>query len=135
MHTWEIVLIIYESAPRKIFCQCYQKYIRHHPSQRGVYTPTHKSRRVFSDILATAIMVNTLYGLETWYVKSFRHIGIIQNVFWHLTLTSSMSDVFVILQFLVTSSVIEFVETFDFYIHARVRSGDRILSVESDILL
>jgi len=57
--------------------------------RRGVYIP-HKSRSVFSDILATASRLNTLYGLETWNVQSSRHVGIFQKVlrriryFWRI---------------------------------------------------
>ena len=66
---------------RKIFCQNYQNYLRDlwlkffifqmsgrwfpwQPKGGMVYTPP-KSRGVFSDILATANMLNTLYGLKT----------------------------------------------------------------------
>ena len=65
---------------KKIFCKCYQNYLRHiwleffifqmsgrwfpwHP--KGVVYNPHKSRGVFSDILATATRLNTSYGLET----------------------------------------------------------------------
>ena len=50
---------------------------------RGVYTP-HKSRGVFSDILATAIRLNTLYGLETLYVQSPRRVLITKKVLRHI---------------------------------------------------
>ena len=45
-------------------------------------------------------------------VKKFWGISDIFDVF----MTSSMSDVFVILQFLATASVLKFVETLDFHI-------------------
>ena len=70
---------------KKIFCQCYQNYLRHlwlkffifqmsgrwfpwHP--KGGCTPPINLEVFFSDILATATRLNTLYGLETWYVQS-----------------------------------------------------------------
>ena len=45
-------------------------------------------------------------------LKKFRGISDIFDVF----MTSSMSDVFVIFQFLATASVLKFVETLDFHI-------------------
>ena len=88
---------IYSLRYEKDFCQCYQNYLRHlwlkffivqmsggwFPWQpKGVYIP-HKSRGVSSDILATTSRLNTLYGLETWYVQSCRHVEIIQKVLRH----------------------------------------------------
>ena len=75
--------------------------------QRGVYTPFSpiKLEVFFSDILATASRLNTLYGLQTWYVQSSRHVRIIEK-FWGISdifdifMTSSMSEFYVILQFL-----------------------------------
>ena len=89
-----------------------------HP-KRG-YTPP-INLKMFSDILATASRFNTLYGLELDMYnhldtlesfKKFRGISDNYDVF----MTSSMSDSFVILQFLTTASVIKFVETLDFHI-------------------
>ena len=51
--------------------------------QRGVYNP-HTSWAVFSDKLATASRLNTLYGLETWYVQSSRSVTIIKKVLRHI---------------------------------------------------
>ena len=56
---------------------------------KGVYTP-HKSRDVFSDILATASGLITSYGLETLHAQLSRHVGITQTVlrdirrFWRI---------------------------------------------------
>ena len=98
---------------KNIFCQCYQNCLRHlwfkfvifQMSERwclwhlkGGFTPPHKSRGVLSD-MATASRLNTLYGLETWYVWSSRHVKTIQNVLdisniFGIFMTSSMSDFF-----------------------------------------
>ena len=84
---------------KKIFCQCYQNYLRHlwlkffifqmsgrwfpwHP--KGGCTPPHKSRGVFTHILATATRLNTSYGLETLHAQSSRHDGITQKVLRHI---------------------------------------------------
>ena len=48
-------------------------------------------------------------------LKSFKKFWDISNIF-DVFMTSSMSDFFVILQFLATESVIKFVETLDFHI-------------------
>ena len=55
-----------------------------HP--KGRCTPPHKSWGVFSDILATASRLNTLYGRETWYVQSSRNVKIITNVLRYILL-------------------------------------------------
>ena len=55
-------------------------------------------------------MYNPLDTFELF--KKFRDISDIFDVF----MTSSISDFFVILQFLATASVIKFVETLDFHI-------------------
>ena len=73
--------------------------------QRGRCTTPHKSKGVFSDILTTASRTNTLYGLETRYIQSSRHVGIIKKVLrlirhFDVFMTSSMSDFYVNLQFL-----------------------------------
>ena len=44
----------------------------------------HKSRGIFSDIMDTASRLYTLYGLETLYVQSSRHVGITQKVLRHI---------------------------------------------------
>ena len=66
---------------KEIFCQCYQNYLRHlwlkffifqmsgrwfpwHPKGGGVHPPINLEV-FFSDILATASRLNTLYGLTT----------------------------------------------------------------------
>ena len=85
---------------KKIFCQCYQNYLRHlwlkffifqmsgrwfpwHP-KGGVYTP-HKSIEVFfTHILATATRLNTSYGLETLHAQLSRQVGITQKVLRHI---------------------------------------------------
>ena len=66
---------------------------------------------LFSDILATANRLNTLYGLETRHVQFTRHVGIIQKVWRHIRqvdvlMTSSISDFFVILRFFATDFVL-----------------------------
>ena len=84
---------------KKIFCQCYQNYLRHlwliffifqitgrwfpGTPKGGVHRP-YKSRGVFTDILATASRLNTLYGLKTLHVQSSRHVGITQRVLRHI---------------------------------------------------
>ena len=55
-----------------------------HP--KGRCTPPHKSWGVFSDILATASRLNTLYRRETWYVQSSRNVKIITNVLRYILL-------------------------------------------------
>ena len=106
---------------KNIFCQCYQNYLGHLwlkffrfsdlskvvslAPQRGRCTTPHKSKGVFSDILTTASRTNTLYGLETRYIQSSRHVGIIKKVLrlirhFDVFMTSSMSDFYVNLQFL-----------------------------------
>ena len=55
-------------------------------------------------------MHNSLDTLE-----SFKKFGGISDIF-DVFMTSSMSDFFVILQFLATASVMKFVETLDFHI-------------------
>ena len=87
---------------KKIFCQRHQNYLRrlclkffifqmrvswfsYHP--RGGGCTPHKSWGVFAYILAKASSLNTLYGLETWYLQSSRHVKIIQTV-------SGISDIF-----------------------------------------
>ena len=47
--------------------------------------------------------------------ESFKKFWGISNIF-DVFMTSSMSDFFVILQFLATASVVKFVETLDFHI-------------------
>ena len=64
-----------------------------------------------SDILATASRLITLYGFETLYEQSSRHVGIIISDIFDVILTSSMSDFYVILLFWATKSVIKCVET------------------------
>ena len=86
----------------------------------GVYTP-HKSRGVFSDILAMASRLSTLYGLKTWYVQSSGLVGIMKKVLIHIQHFWRIYDItnvgfFVILQFLATASVIKFVGTLEFHI-------------------
>ena len=53
-----------------------------HP--KGRCTPPHKSWGVFSDILATASRLNTLYGLETLHAQLSRHVEITQKVLRHI---------------------------------------------------
>ena len=55
-----------------------------HP--KGRCTPPSKSWGVFSDILAMASTLNTLYGRETWYVQSSRNVKIITNVLRYILL-------------------------------------------------
>ena len=80
------------------FCQCYQNYLRRlllrffrwvaggfccTPKRwgrgQGWCTSTPKTWGVFSEILATASRLNTLYGLETLYVQISRHGRIIKS--------------------------------------------------------
>ena len=85
---------------KKIFCQCYQNYLRHlwlkffifqmsgrwfpwHP-KGGVYTPPINLEVFFTHILATATRLNTSYGLETLHAQSSRHVGITQKVLRHI---------------------------------------------------
>ena len=84
---------------KKFFCQCYQNYLRHlwlkfftfQMSGRwfpwhlkGGCTTPHKSCGVFSEILATASRLNTLYGIETWYIQSSRRVLIMKNFLRHI---------------------------------------------------
>ena len=71
---------------KKIFCQCYQNYLRHLWLKffrwvEGIFRGTPKGgcppplppinlEEYFSDLLATASSLNTLCGLETWYAQS-----------------------------------------------------------------
>ena len=48
-----------------------------------MYTP-HESRGAFSDTFATTSRLNILYGLETWYVQSSRHIQIMRKDMRHI---------------------------------------------------
>ena len=85
---------------KKIFCQNYQNYFRNlwlkffifqmsgrwfpwQPKGGMVYTPL--NLEVFSDILATAGRLNTLYELETFYVQLSRHISYCTNFEAYLT--------------------------------------------------
>ena len=87
--------------------------------QRGWVYPTLINLQVFfSDILATASRLSTLYGLETLHVQSSRHLGITQQVLgiseiFDVFMTSLVLDFFVILQFLATASDIKCFETLD----------------------
>ena len=82
-----------------ISCKFYQIYLRHlwlkfyisqisgwwfpwHP--KGGCTPPINLEVFFSDILATATRLNTLYGLETWYVQSPRRVLITKKVLRHI---------------------------------------------------
>ena len=86
----------------KDFCQCNQNHLRRRWKKffrwiEGSFRGTKKGGGVpspapinpeviFSDTLVTASRLNNLYGLETWYVQSFRHVKIIQKVLrliWH----------------------------------------------------
>ena len=49
----------------------------------GVHSPINLEV-FFSDILATATRLNTLYGLETLHAQSSRHVGITQKVLRHI---------------------------------------------------
>ena len=51
---------------------------------RGLYTPPINLEVLFSDILAMAIVLNTLYGLETWCAQSSRDVGILQKDSRHI---------------------------------------------------
>ena len=53
-----------------------------HP--KGGCTPPINLEVFFSDILATATRLNTLYGLETWYVQSPRRVLITKKVLRHI---------------------------------------------------
>ena len=68
-------------------------------------------KRSFGSVIK---IISGIYGyLDTLeLLKKFRGMSDIFDVF----MTSSMSDIYVILQFLATASVIEFVETLDFHI-------------------
>ena len=64
---------------------------------KGGCTPPINLEMFFSDILATATRLNTLYGTETWYVQSPRRVLIPKKVFRHIrhfdvSMMSSMSD-------------------------------------------
>ena len=72
---------------KKCFWQCPQHYLRHLSLtyftllMRGRWfsCPSINPEVFFSDILATASRSNTLYGLETLYVQSSRHVRIIEK--------------------------------------------------------
>ena len=68
-------LTLFFKIQQKIFCQCYQNY------HKGVYTNPDNSWGVFSDILAAASRLNTLYRLKTLYVRSSRYVRIIKKYF------------------------------------------------------
>ena len=85
---------------KKIFCKCYQNYLRHlwlkffifqmsgrwfpwHPKGGGVHPPINLEV-FFTHILATATRLNTSYGLETLHAQSSRHVGITQKVLRHI---------------------------------------------------
>ena len=78
----------------------------------------HKSWGIYSDILAMASRLNTLYEL----VDMYNHLDTLESLqqFWGISdtfdvfMTSSMSDLYVILQFFAKASVIKCVETHDF---------------------
>ena len=126
---------IYGGIPsryEKDFCHCYQNYLRRlwlkffnfqmsgfRGILKGGVHPL-KSWGDFSDILATASSINTLYGLETWYVQSSRHIGITQKVLRHIRNFWRIYDVtnvgcFRHFQFLSTARIIKSVVTLDFH--------------------
>ena len=115
---------------KKILCQRYQNCLRHLWLKFFIF---HMSRGWFSwplppinpevfifRYIGKASRLNTLYGLETWYVQSSRHVETIYKVLgisdiFDVFMMSSMSKFFVI-KFLATTSVKKFVETFDFNI-------------------
>ena len=83
------------------------KVVSWHP--KGGCTPSIKSLGVFSDILATASKLNTLYELETFHIHSSRHVIYIEKVLRHIQhfvvlMTSSILGFYIVLQFLATAS-------------------------------
>ena len=73
-----------QKSMAKIFIfQMSRRWFSWQPKGGMVYTPP-KSRGVFSDILATANRLNTMYGLQTWYAKSSRQVEITQKVLRHI---------------------------------------------------
>ena len=77
--------MFYPSISKFFIFQISGRWFPWHP--KGGCTPTsHKPRDIFSerDILSTASRLNILYGLETWYVQSSRHVRITQKVLRHI---------------------------------------------------
>jgi len=82
---------------KKIFCQCYQIYLRHlclkffrwvkggfRGTPKGGVHPPINLEVFFTHILATATRLNTSYGLETLHAQLSRHVGITQKVLRHI---------------------------------------------------
>ena len=76
---------------KKIFCQCYQNYLRHlwlkffifQMSGRWFLWLPHLEV-VFIHVLAMATRLNTSHGLETLHAQLSRHVGITQKVLRHI---------------------------------------------------
>ena len=85
-------------------------------SKGGCVHPPLNLKVLFSDILATASGIKTYMDLK---IDMYNHIDTIKlfKKFWGISdifdvfMTSLMSDLFVVLQFLATPSVINFIET------------------------
>ena len=79
----QVLSILYQTYLVRIFEMSGWWFLWH---PKGRCTPPHKSWGFFSDILATASRLNTLYGRETWYVQSSRNVKIITNVLRYILL-------------------------------------------------
>ena len=83
--------------------------------QRGGVPPSYKSWGVFfSDILVTTDLTYYMYNLLVT-LESLKKVWGLSDIFI-VFVTSSVSDFYVILQYLANASVMKFVETLDFHI-------------------